>query len=292
MKEELEINLTNDALFKAMIRDERCRKMFGSVISTITGIEEELLLKGKYVAGEIPKKQIGETGKIADIIILLENNTIIIVEMNRFYYKTLFQKNTSYAFSSYVRNIRGKKKRYPKVILMNIDCFDRFESKNRVIEFRIQNEEKQEEIKNYKSYHYILEKKKKKSYNESSQVLERFEKFMNAKTLGELKKIAKGDERFMFAFDMVDEYVVGDNVIVTYDKEEFDKWEKEQIYNQGIDEGIEKGIEKGIKKGMNQGVKKGQKDLLQNMKKNGLEVKDIIHITGLTEEKVKEILEL
>ena len=87
------IELDNDSLFKAMCLDKRCRPMVSAVLSRITNISEERILNAKFIGGsEFPKQQKNEKKKISDVLIEVDEYTIIIVEMNKFYYKTLFQK--------------------------------------------------------------------------------------------------------------------------------------------------------------------------------------------------------
>ena len=68
----------------------------------------------------------------------------------------------------------------------------------------------------------------------------------------------------------------------------------EQGIEQGIGKGIEQGIEQGIGKGIEQGIGKGieQKtiDVIRNCVKNDIKIPMISNITGLTEQKVIEII--
>ena len=59
------------------------------------------------------------------------------------------------------------------------------------------------------------------------------------------------------------------------------QWEEEGK-KEGIEEGIEKGIEKGIELGKLQGIKKVVKSMLDK----NMDIKDIVDITGLSEEEI------
>ena len=93
------INLLNDAMFKALFRSIEARGVVSEVISNLTGIDKEILMKADYQGGELPKKKITEKGKISDVIIKVDDNNKIIVEMNQNYTNNIFNKNISYAFS-------------------------------------------------------------------------------------------------------------------------------------------------------------------------------------------------
>lgn len=60
-------------------------------------------------------------------------------------------------------------------------------------------------------------------------------------------------------------------------------WEK------GMKEGMELGIEKGIGQGIELGERKVKKALMQNMKKLGLPMEQIILISGMSEEEIEKL---
>ena len=138
------------------------------------------------------------------------------------------------------------------------------------------------DISNYHVYNFDIAKTALLSYNEGDDVLIRFAKFMKSKTLEELKEHAKGDERFMFSFDMIEDYVGDDARVVTYDREALHAWEKEQFYNDGVDA--------GIKQGTRQGIEQNKKEMILDMKKEGLTLEMISKISKLPINKVESII--
>lgn len=58
----------------------------------------------------------------------------------------------------------------------------------------------------------------------------------------------------------------------------------------GREEGIEEGYKKGIQVGVEKGIKEGMASLVRKMEENGLSISDIVSMTGLKEEAVKEML--
>ena len=277
------IELDNDSLFKAMFLDKRCRPMLSAVLSRITNISEEKILNAKFIGGvEYPKSHRLEKKKISDIVIEVDDNTVILVEANKSYYKTLFLKNESYAFSTFIRRTHIKDNIYPNVYLVNINSFSRFKKKKIVSHMLIQDNDENKDIFNYHVYNYDIAKTALLSYNEGDEVLIRFAKFMKSKTLEELKEHAKGDERFMFSFDMIEGYVGDDARVVTYDREALHAWEKEQFYNDGIEDGIEQGIE--------QGIIQRNKEIIKNMLENKMSISEISNILKIPENKIQEIV--
>lgn len=281
IEKNIYLDMGNDALFKAMFRNDCNKRLVARIISCITGIEEDMLMRAKIRGGEISKRHSKEKGKTSDILIFLEDNTVIIVEMNNFYYKNLFKKNISYAFATYVRNNHIKESVYPKIILLNIDNFSVF--KDQVVPcFMMQDKFQNVEIDNFTSFHFVIENASNCSYNEIDEVLVRFARFMSCKNLDDLRKVSEGDDDFMFLFDMVNGYVTEDDRVVMYDREELHEWEKNECRKDGLEEGIIQGIE--------QGIEQGQKEIIVQMKNSGLTLEKISQITEMSISQIKKIL--
>ena len=58
-----EINMCNDAMFNAVFRSIEARKIVVSILSKLTGIEEERLNKADFQGGELVKRKITEKKK-------------------------------------------------------------------------------------------------------------------------------------------------------------------------------------------------------------------------------------
>ena len=56
----------------------------------------------------------------------------------------------------------------------------------------------------------------------------------------------------------------------------------EETWQEGLNEGIERGIE--------QGVSQGENNLICKMHRNGMPIRDIVILTGLTEKRIQEAL--
>jgi len=278
------IQLDNDSLFKTIFLDKRCRKMVSLVLSRITGIDEEKIFNARFIGGlEYPKFQKSEKKKISDIVIEVDKKTVILVEANKSYYKTLFLKNESYAFSTFIRRTHIKDKFYPNVHLVNINSFSHLKEKRVLTHMMIQDKMNNVDSYNFHVYHLDIVKTASLSYNDGDEILIRFAKIMMSKRIDELKKHTEGDERFMFTFDVVSEYTGDDAWVVTYDREELHAWEKEQMYNDGIDDGIEQGIE--------QGINKRNKEIIKTMLDSNMTISNISNLLKIPKEEIKQLIE-
>ena len=107
IENKTEINLLNDAMFKALFRSKEARGVIASVISIILGIDKNKLIYADYQAGELVKNKLFEKGKTCDIIIKIDDGNKIILEMNQIDTKTIFDKNATYSFTIINESIRN-----------------------------------------------------------------------------------------------------------------------------------------------------------------------------------------
>ena len=281
------INLLNDAMFKALFRSIEARGVVSEVISNLTGIDKEILMKADYQGGELPKKKITEKGKISDVIIKIDDNNKIIVEMNQNYTNNIFNKNISYAFSvaseTILKDRIKNKYEYPRVILISFDNFDRFNTKKGVVCCKIQDEEGHIETDQYTSYHILLDKKVNREYNNIE--VEKLVNFLNQKDIEGLKSKYEGDEEYMSCIRKVEELSTDPNFVGYYDLEEAHRQDIASSY----DTGLEEGVEKGIKQGIEQGIEKRNIEIAKNMLKEKIEISLISKMTGLSVDTIKEL---
>ena len=277
------INLLNDAMFKALFRSIEARGVVSEVISNLTGIDKEILMKADYQGGELPKKKITEKGKISDVIIKIDDNNKIIVEMNQNYTNNIFNKNISYAFSiaseTILKDRIKNKYEYPRVILISFDNFDRFNTKKGVVCCRIQDEEGHIETDQYTSYHILLDKKVNREYNNIE--VEKLVNFLNQKDIEGLKSKYEGDEEYMSCIRKVEELSTDPNFVGYYDLEEAHRQDIASSYDTGLEEGIEKGIE--------QGIEQEKLAIAKNMLKEKIDISLISKMTGLSVDTIKEL---
>lgn len=277
MKTELkEINLLNDEAFKALFRSIEAREMVSYFLSKLTGIEKEVLMEAEYQGGELPKKIIKEKGKKSDIIIKIENNNRIILEMNQFKSDHIFEKNTSYAFSIASETILSKGKKYPKVILINIDNFNHFHTKEAILNFKLRDEYGHIETDMYHSIHLVLENIVNTKYNIDKEVKKTIE-LLTTSTLEEMKDKFKGDEKYMAAIRKVEELSTDPNFVGYYDVEEARKWDLEDMYDTGVRIGREEGIsQRNI-------------EIAKSLLEKGIDNKTISECTGLSKTEVDDL---
>ena len=289
-QEERLLRMGNDHLFKSLFRSVEARDMVARVLSKITGIDEKVLLNADYIGGEIPKQKEKEKAKTSDVLVKFDDNSRIIVEMNRSHYNAQFRKNASYAFANYIEHtpIGAGYKEYPNIILVNIDAKRVFKTKRPVSTFEIRNEEGELEVDSYKSFHFIIENAAKKEYNRDEDLYQ-FALFMKAENMDILKSVASGNESFEKAFRKVEEYMSDEDFLVYYDKEEMDNFEKEEFRKDGLKEGLEVGRAEGRVKGLEEG-RAQLKSVIQNMMDKGMSITEISKLINFSVEEINNLL--
>ena len=235
-------DMCNDRLFKSIFRSIEARKVVINFLSAITGIEKERLEKAEIHGGDIAKTKVTEKAKASDVMVKLNEQEKIIVEINDYYNSNQFEKNTEYAFSVIVESTKSKKK-YSKIILINIDNFNKFKTKKPILHFKLRDEDGNIENESYNSIHLILDNCVNKLYNQNiDEEIIKFSKFLKTTTLDDMKKVFKGDEDYMAAVRKVEDLSTDPEFIGYYDVEEAHKQEVEDAYDSGTQIGFEKGI--------------------------------------------------
>ena len=258
------LELTSDVVFKAFMMSEKTKEYKAKLIHLITGIDEEKLLEAEYVCKEFPANNKKNKVYRSDIVVNVENN-ILNIEMNKMYYKGLFEKN-----NTYMNKIRSESfnrgedyLEIEKVIQINIDNFTHYKGDKIVYKFEMREESTGElECENIESYHIDLEKLREVCYTNSERK--------------ELIKIL--------------------TMFIAKEKSELDSLRSEEYMNDEILSCLIHGrteIERKVKNTQLKGAKlegKHEKalEIAKNLKIHGASLDEIIEITNLDLEQVSE----
>lgn len=166
---------------------------------------------------------------------------------------------------------------WPKIILINIDNFNRFGTDLPILDFKIRDKTGEYEVDIFHSYNIVLKNLKHPNYNIDKEVTKYLE-FITSKEFSKLKMIAEGDEDYMAAFRKVEDLSTNPNFIGYYD------------YEQAHQDDIEMTEYNGMKKWIEQGIEQNKKEMVISMKEEGLTLEIISKITKLPIEEVEKIL--
>ena len=185
-----------------------------------------------------------------------------------------FCKNIEYTFARIVENPRINSKKYPKIILINIDNFNHFHTNKPIMEFKIRDEDGVIESEIFKSIHLILANFQDSSYNVDNEI-KKFVSFLKKTTIEELEEEFKGDEKYMAATRTVKDLSLDPEFSGYYDLEEAHKEELEDMRITALEEGMEQ-----------KALETAKKMLIK-----GKDINEIQEFTDLSIEKIKELKE-
>ena len=296
-KEQLPL-LCYDTIFKSVFRNEE--NILGKMISDITGIDYALLKDNIVLeTNELPVHKRNEKFKRCDFIIKVDDQMILNLELNSQSHTGLIVKNLSYVFQLFSTSFKKGGCYNEKFVVMqiNLNCFRDSASKKELSKYYLKEEEDNRiysnnlliydlNIVNCHEIYYNCGELKVPNYV-------RWGELLYCSDISKIPSITKGimtcEERNRI-MGILDKLTKDDLFLSKEDAMQWDEWERNTIYNdgvkEGIEQGIEKGIEQGIEKGIEQGIVKNTTEMIISMLKNNI---DIETISKITNKSIKEI---
>jgi len=199
-------------------------------------------------------------------------------------------KNVRYAFALIDRTTKEGDNEYSKVLLLNIDRFNKYHTNKLIIDFRIRSEDGVVESNIYHSIHLIVENFTKENYNKVEKEIVKFVDFLKYTDLMKLKKDYKGDVDYMAGVVKLEDYMKDPDVYGLLYDEPTPEEEIREIKEFAMEQGMEKGMEKGMKQGMEKGMEQKTRESAIKLHKNGASDELIINSLDITKEQLNEYL--
>ena len=192
------------------------------------------------------------------------------------------ERNINYLMSLHLRKFK-KGNRYEdnyRTIQININNEMIDESEKVIEEYYFRKEDGKEYAKNIGFYVVNIPNIKKIWYNKEDEEFEKYKYMLSffETNVDMIRRIYEGDEVVMDIINKQEEFSRDNEEWETFRSEN----ELEEEYQLGIEYAKEEGIEKGIELGKLQGIKKIAKSMLDK----NMDIKDIVDITGLSEEEI------
>ena len=196
------------------------------------------------------------------------------------------ERNINYLMSLHLRKFK-KGNRYEdnyRTIQININNEMIDESDKVIEEYYFRKEDGKEYAKNIGFYVVNIPNIKKIWYNKEDEEFEKYKYMLSffETNVDMIRQVYEGDEVVMDIINKQEEFSRDNEEWETFRSEN----ELEEEYQLGIEyakeEGKKEGIEKGIELGKLQGIKKVVKSMLDK----NMDIKDIVDITGLSEEEI------
>lgn len=310
MTDEKIIPMTYDKMFKSVLTSKEVRGYLAGLISDITGLPKKVLEKDMvFKNSEYSVNSISEKKKISDLVEEIKDN-VINLEMNKYYYDGLIDRNHEY-ISKIRESLIKEGEKYDelkKIIQINFDNYNKYKPDDRVvIKFEMLDEiRKVKEGVGIESYHIILPNVKEKYYNEESkdalvgklviimaeeyEELEKLiEKYTELRPVGKKMVEISRDEELRGIYDAEEhERKVRNSIMATELRKNFYEG-LNRGKEKGIRQGIKQGIEQGIKQGIKQGIQSNKMEIARNMISKNFDRETISEITGLSQEEIDNI---
>ena len=192
------------------------------------------------------------------------------------------ERNINYLMSLHLRKFK-KGNRYEdnyRTIQININNEMIDESEKVIEEYYFRKEDGKEYAKNIGFYVVNIPNIKKIWYNKEDEEFEKYKYMLSffETNVDMIRRVYEGDEVVMDIINKQEEFSRDNEEWETFRSEN----ELEEEYQLGIEYAKEEGIEKGIELGKLQGIKKIAKSMLDK----NMDIKNIVDITGLSEEEI------
>lgn len=280
-----------DPIFKSVLKDDNMRGILSFLISEITGLDKTYVMENiDFKDNELKKYRYLQKGKVADLIVYIENN-IINIEANQVLNLGVIDKNNSYHYKLASEVIKNELN--PFVIQINIDKKNGFDEL--VSKFQLRDETGKYTIDNkFINYHINIDKVLKKVYNKDN--ITRLEKILLLMVIDDkktLRKISKGYKELCYMVDKIEEMALNDGIVGLYDKEKamerVNAINKIEAINEGLAEGHAKGLAEGLAEGRAEGLSKAKSNIAKKMLDENIPIELISKITELSKEEIEKL---
>jgi len=286
------IPMTYDKMFKSVLTSREARGYLAGLISDITGLPKEEIKRDMVIKNsEHSINSISEKKKISDLVVEVKES-VINLEMNRYYYDGLIDRNHEY-IAKIRESLVKEGEKYndlKKIIQINFDNYNKYKPDDRVvIKFEMIDKEKGlEEGVGIESYHVILPNVREKYYNKGSR----------DELVGKL--VIMVEEKYEELERLIEKYTelrpVGKKMVEISRDEElqgiYDAEEHERkVRNSIMATELKKNFFEGLNRGMEKGIVQEREEIVKNMFSKNFDKKTISEITGLSKEEIDNILQ-
>ena len=281
------MKLCYDVAFKSIFIN--CTSVLYKMISDITGISTYELNKDATIFNsELELKHIKSKKMLSDLVIIC-NNRIINIEINKSYHSWTYNRNFSYLCNIYSSMLKKTSNYYEfdnyKLYQINFNMGKNTPctySKDMIIDTKTS----KIATSILKIYNINIDKCYKFWYNEEkkdniSKVI-KWGALFNASAIYEVEEIMKGGLLMFNSREELIKEIKKKNGMFTLEN----LWDYE-----AEDKRIENTFkEYGYRKGMKEGIQQNQKQIVINMLNNNFSYNDISKVTGIDETKIKDYL--
>ena len=273
------IPLVSNTVFKEIFGREENKEMTAFLISEYFSLDYNFVLESIVHQNTVQSiNNIKDYSYDVDIILSLNNEVIINIEMNKYFWQGIKNRNLSYfskIFSSQYEKGKGKEqiRESKKCIQINFNNYN-YPVDREISISRFRDIETNEELTDRIEIHNVnLEVIKDKCYNKTAEELSPIEKIvlcLKSDKVDNIEKIVGGNMKSIL--DKVMELSRDERLIGLYNTEELAEAREYGMKMAGIDEGIEQ----------------TKKQMVINMLKKNIDIDTISEITELSKDQIEK----
>ena len=289
------MKLCYDVAFKSIFIN--CTSVLYKMISDITDINiEELNKYATIFNSELELKHIKSKKMLSDLVIIC-NNKIINIEINKSYHSWTYNRNFSYLCNIYSSMLRKTSNYYEfddyKLHQINFNIGKNTHctySKDMIIDTK----ECKIATNILKIYNINIDKCYKFWYNEEKKdaisKIVLWGALFNASTIYEVEEITKGGILMFNSREELLKEIKKKNGMFTLENLWDYEAEDKRIENTLKEYGYRKGMKDGKKAGMKEGILQKEKQIILNMLDNDYSYDEISKITGINKDKIEKLI--
>lgn len=290
------IPLISNTMFKEVFGSEENKEAIAYLISEYFSLEYDAVLNNiKFKNTKLNINNEKDYKYDVDIIVSIDNETIVNLEANKSMWPGEENRNMSYLFNIFSSQFkRGTTKEdfrnAKKCIQINFNKVNYPKDREKSISKLIDVETKEEITDIIEIHHVNLEVIKKRCYNKKEEELTPIER-IGLLLISESSKEIEGivGEEMDSLLDKIMELSNDENLLGLYDKEELEEEIRRSIKSEATKEGIREGMEQGIQEGIQMGIEQNKVEIAKKMLKDNIDMEMVSKYTGFSIEELTRI---
>ena len=284
------VPLSNDLVFKNVVKNVVNRDFLAKIIYLVTGIDYNYLFKNMIVIdADIPDKSVFVHHNEQDVVVTIDNKYINVEMSND---KAKNKRKNEITSHKYASSVYVKGSNYNESYIfyqIAIENYNIFKNSDLITEVGLTDLKNGEiETDEFRKFHVNLKNIPNKCYNELSE-RERYFKLFLIDDIGELDKISMGDDIMKKVVETVKSLSSDPIFMSELEKQQLDEYCSAMAIVDARKEGRQEGRQEGKQEGKVEGEKSKQIEIAKKSLNENIDIETISKITGLSIDEINKL---
>ena len=284
------VPLSNDLVFKNVVKNVVNRDFLAKIIYLVTGIDYNYLFKNMIVIdADIPDKSVFVHHNEQDVVVTIDNKYINVEMSND---KSKNKRKNEITSHKYASSMYVKGSNYNESYIfyqIAIENYNIFKNSDLITEVGLTDLKNGEiETDEFRKFHVNLKNIPNKCYNELSE-RERYFKLFLIDDIGELDKISMGDDIMKKVVETVKSLSSDPIFMSELEKQQLDEYCSAMAIVDARKEGRQEGRQEGKQEGKVEGEKSKQIEIAKKSLNENIDIETISKITGLSIDEINKL---